>query len=104
MPSVKEGTSADLDVTFLDENSSVVTPTTVQYSIVCDTTRTVITSMNTVTAAGTLTISIPDSANELQDSASKVERRQVMIVAGYGFGLQFVGEFEYTVNAAGYYP
>ncbi len=94
---VKEGDGHTVRVAWKDGDGVAVTPTSARYRIDCITTNTNTLDWQSIAADSTVTIDIPGSANEIQDSTNDSEVRQITVQANAGQPNQRTVVGEYVV-------
>ena len=97
--SVKEGSVAYLDVTFLgkDGNEITITPNSVSYEIWCLTNNQEVKASTNITPGTSVEITLSSTDNQLINQENLYEERLVTITADIGGGNSIVDDFRYQV-------
>lgn len=95
---IKERTYLPATWTLLDANGEEVVPTTIRWRLDCKTTGLELVDWTTVTPASVVSITIPASANEIQNSANTQETKLLTFQADAGTDTQITDEAEYIVS------
>jgi len=96
--SVNEGSTAYLEVDFLDKDDAAATPSAVTYRIDCLTTGAAVRASTSLTAGSSIEITMTPADNAIQDQANDYERRLVTVEATYGASDSVNSEHEYVVR------
>jgi len=72
--------------------SAAATPTTIRYRVDCLSTRTVLVDWTGVSAASSVSITIPAAANNIQDNTNRFEHKQITVEADNGLSTQAIGQ------------
>jgi hypothetical protein len=97
MQQVNEGTTAYLQVSFLDKTGALQQPTSITYRIDDAATRTPIRGATSVAPASTVEIVLTPSDNAIVSSFARTERHIVTVTGTYGSDDQVVAQFVYEV-------
>ena len=81
---VNEGSRLVLTVDLFDYTNTAVTPTTLRYRVDCKTTGKDLVGWTSVTPSTSVTITIPASANDIQNNRNQYEVKEITIEADAG--------------------
>lgn len=73
-------------------------PTTIRYRVDDLKTGKILTDWTSVSAAASVTITITAANNEIQDNASRLERKQLIVQADAGLSTQVNGKVQWRVR------
>jgi len=97
MDTVNEGTTAYLEVAFLDKAGAAALPTGVTYRIDCLSTGTAVKASTSVTPATSVEITLSALDNAIIGNAP-AERRRVTVEATYGVADAVRSQYDYLVR------
>lgn len=87
---VEENTSFTATAYFR-ANGAANTPTTVKYRVDCITTQTELVGWTSATPGESVSITVPASANAIQQNSSKREHKQIVVMADENLSTQAIG-------------
>lgn len=95
---IHEGSACYATATFKDTGGTATTPSTVRYRVDCETTGEELKGWTTLTAALSVSVTIPGSLNVMQDEKNRKERKSITFEADYGTDNAFKGTQFYDVR------
>lgn len=98
MLEVTEKSTAYLTVNFFDKNEVAAAPSGITYRVDCEDTGAELVPDTAGAPGTTLEITIPSTANAIQDPAHAFETKLVTVTATYGVGDQLTGYYRYRVR------
>jgi len=103
MDTIREGSSADLEVSFFDVSAVAETPATINYRIDDIRTGAAVKALTLVSSASVVTIPVTKEENTRVGTGGKEERR-VTVIATYPSNGQLISEYVYQILDAEHYP
>ena len=100
---IKERDALPIRVTFKDADGVAVTPSNCRYRVDCVTTQTTIIDWTSVSAASSVDITIPSSANDIVNTHNTVETKRVTVQGNHGLTDQMNNWIDYDVVASEFY-
>lgn len=95
---LNEGGSFRRSVTFRDEAEDVYVPTTVEYSVMCETNNRTISTWASVTPASTIEFTLNGTVNNILNRANRRERKSLNVRIDYGLPTAKVGVYQWEVR------
>lgn len=98
MLEVNDKSTAYVTVSFTDKDGAAASPSAVSYRVDCATTLAALVPDTSATPGASVEITVPASANAMQDPTNDFETKLVTVTATYGAGEQITGAFRYRVR------
>lgn len=96
---INEKTTAYIDISFLDRNGKLATPTSATYSTYCKTTKTAIKTAAAISSiASQVTITLDALDNAIQNTANATEDKVLTVMATYNTNDQLNSDYNYTIK------
>lgn len=101
---IKEGETFWLTVDFADRAGDPEVPTAVEYRVHNPDTGTAFVATTSITPAASVEIELNSVVNALETPGSRLERRVVTVVAGYGSNNELPRQYVYHIEPLEYVP
>lgn len=98
MLEVTEKSTAYVTVSFFDKNDVAAAPSGITYRVDCEASGAELVPDTAGSPGTTLEITVPASANAIQQPTNAFETKLVTVTATYGAGEQVTGYFRYRVR------
>lgn len=95
---ITEHSTAYLTANFFDKAGVAAVPSSVTYRVDCETTGAELVASGPIAAAASVEITIPESANAMQEATNAFETKVVTVTANYGAGEQITAAYRYRVR------
>jgi hypothetical protein len=98
LPKINEGSTAWLEVAFLDRDGLPETPVGVTYRIDCLTNDSEVTADSSLSPGSSVEVVLSAADNQMIDETKETEHRRVTVTATYGAGQAHIERFDYLVQ------
>lgn len=95
---ITERSTAYLTASFFDKAGAAAAPSSVTYRVDCEKTGAALVPSSSVTPGQSVEITIPASANAMQEATNDFETKVVTVTANYGAGEQITAAYRYRVR------